>query len=823
MKILVSWLESWVKDAAPLDVATLAERLTMAGLEVESVEPVAPPFTGVVVGEIVEVAPHPNADKLRLCTVDVGPGEPLAIVCGAPNARVGLKAPCALVGAQLPGGLTIRQAKLRGVASFGMLCSARELGISDDHAGLIELPADAPVGADIRRYLQLDDAVIELKMTPNRADCLSVLGVAREVAALTNTSVTPPWAPGTVTERDHPLSPQAPLVPSAGFTAGRAVRLDAPEACPRYLGRWIRGVDPTRPTPEWIERRLRAAGLRPIHFLVDVTNYVMLELGQPLHAFDAQQLAGDITVRWARDGERLTVLTGDEVTLDAATLVIADAQGPVALAGLMGGLESGVRTTTTEIFLESAHFTPSAIAGRARRYGLNSDAAHRFERGVDPEGCRRALERATALILEIAGGEASEVVVAESPAHLPVRSAITVTASRLAAHLGIPVSADDAARWLEREGVATQVVGETITAVPPSWRFDLAIPEDLAEEVARLIGYDAIPAQLPEISAVMGQSPETRRARHAVRHFLCARGYSEAITYAFVEKRWETEVLGNTQPIALANPIAAPLAVMRSSLIPGLVDAVAANRKRQVESVRLFEIGRCFLSAEPITAVTQDALDVALAHHQPLKLAAIAWGIAEPGWTEAGHRAVDFFDLKGDLEALLAPEALLFERVEHPALHPGRSASVWLVQGKERTQIGVIGELHPKWARHWELKPAPVVFEIELEWALARRKPEYQPLSKQPMVTRDLAFLVPEGRSAAELIAVARAAAPQALQSVWVFDVYQGKGLPEGMKSVALRCRWQHPERTLTDAEIDEAVVQIVDALAAQCAATLRQ
>lgn len=830
MKILLSWLESWVSDAAPLQLEVLTERLTMAGLEVEGVTPLAPPFHGVVVGEIRTCEPHPNADKLRVCTVDVGEAT-LTIVCGAPNARAGLKAPCALVGAQLPGGVTIRQAKLRGVESFGMLCSARELGISDDHEGLMELPDDAPVGEDLRRALGLDDAVIELKMTPNRADCLSVLGIAREVAALTGATLTPPWEATRAPQGEaagprgvfSSLSPDGPTVPSAGFAAGRAVRLLAAEACPRYLGRLIRGIDPTTPTPEWMKRRLVAAGQRPIRFLVDVTNYVMLELGQPLHAFDATKLVGDISVRWASAGEQLTVLSGETVALDHDCLVIADETGPVALAGVMGGLASGVGEETSAIFLESAHFAPQAVAGRARRLALTSEAAHRFERGVDPEGCRRALERATQLILEIAGGEASDVVVAESPAHLPQRQPITVAASRLAAHLGIPVRAQEVAGWLNREGVATVVAGETVTATPPSWRFDLTIPEDLAEEVARLIGYDRIPAALPEIPAAVAPIPEGQRSRHIVRRFLCERGYSEAITYAFVEAWWEEKLLANPQPIRLANPIAAPLAVMRSSLIPGLVDAVAANRKRQAESVRLFEIGRCFRSAEPITAVTKEALAAALDAQQPLKLAAVAWGTSDAGWSAEGHRTVDFFDVKGDLEALFAPESLTFLPTDHPALHPGRAAAVWHEAGGARRQIGVIGELHPQWARAWELKPAPVLFEIDLNAALARPQPHYRPLSRQPAVTRDLAFLVPAELPVADLIAAVKAKAPAWLQEVWVFDVYQGKGLPEGTKSVALRLRWQHEERTLTDEEINQALALIVERVGAQCGATLRQ
>jgi len=813
MKVLLSWLQSWLPET-PLDAGHLADRLTMAGLEVESVCPLAPPFSGVVVGQIVRAEPHPNAERLRLCTVEVGGEQPLAIVCGAPNARSGLKAPCALIGAQLPGGVKIGKAKLRGVESYGMLCSARELGISDEGGGLLELPADAPVGRDLRDYLQLDDVLLELKMTPNRADCLSILGLAREVAALMGGKLTPPWpaaAAGT------PLSPEIDPVP-AHLAAPQTVHLAAPEGCPRYLGRLIRGIDPTKPTPEWMVRRLSAAGVRPIHFIVDVTNYVMLELGQPLHAFDAAALHGGITVRWARAGETLTLLNGATVALDESVLVIADEAGPLALAGVMGGAESGVQPTTTAIFLESAFFAPNAIAGRARRFGLNSEAAHRFERGVDPEGCRRALERATALIQEVAGGTASEVIVAEAPEYLPCRRPIMVSQTQLSAHLGVAVTAAEAVQWLIREGIATTVAGTELTATPPSWRFDLTIAEDLAEELARLIGYDQLPAALPTVAAQPGTAPEERRSRHALRHFLCQRGYSEAVTFAFVPEAWERDVVGNAAPISLANPIAAPLAVLRSSLIPGLIEAVAGNRKRQAERVRLFEIGRCFLSAEPVRAVTQSELSAALARQQPLRLAAVAWGLAEEGWHEGG-RTVDFYDVKGDLEALFAPESLTFSRIDHPALHPGRAATVWW-----RSQaIGVVGELHPRWARHWGLKPAPVLFEVDLAPLLERSKPSYRPLSRQPMVVRDLAFLVPQGVAVADLIEAVRRDAPQWLQAVWVFDCYQGSPLPEGTKSVALRLQWQHEERTLTDAEIDEAVAAAVARVSRQCGATLRQ
>ncbi len=820
MKFPVSWLREWVPQLP--ETSVLAERLTMAGLEVEALTALAPPFSGVVVGQVLSVAPHPNADKLRVCEVAVGTQTPLTIVCGAPNVTAGMKAPCARVGAHLPDGTVIREAKLRGVTSHGMLCSARELGLSDDHSGLMRLPAEAPVGADVRTVLGLDDEIVELKLTPNRGDCLSILGLAREVAALFDLPLRPYGAEVQLDATRTRVVPAVAYPFDARAIAGRRVSLSAPHACPRYLGLPIEGVDAGRPTPEWMRRRLEACGMRSVNLIVDITNYVMLELGQPLHAFDAAKLDGDITVRWAHAGESFTTLTGETLALSADTLVIADGRGAVAMAGVMGGAESGVSATTRAIFLESAFFSPVAIAGRARRYGLNSEAAHRFERGVDPEGAARALARAAYWIVTLAGGKAGAVVAAESPEHLPCRHPIAASWSRLEGILGVRLPRTEGEGFLVRLGFAVQQdtgsgapaasagsehgTDDTLVVTPPSWRFDVRLPEDLAEELARGHGYERIPAVLPRMELRCPQAPESCRSRHAVRAAMRSLGYHEAVTYAFVPGEWETERLGNPQPIALANPIASHQAVMRSSLLPGLVEAVANNRKRQAERVRLFEIGRCFLAAEPITAVTAEALTEALNAQQPLRLAAVAWGTLSDGWWQEAHRAVDFYDVKGDLENLLAPLALSFSPAAHPLFHPGRCAAVQLA---DKT-IGILGELHPRWAQVWELHPTPVMFEIALDAVLHRPLPQHREVPRTPLVARDLAFLLPETTPAAELVAALQQDAPPWWLGVELFDVYRGSGIPAGHKSVAIRIRMQAPDRTLTESEVDAAIAAAI-------------
>lgn len=792
MQFSEQWLRTFVDPQ--LDSDALGHLLTMAGLEVEEADPAAPAFSGVVVAQIVEAEKHPNADKLKLCKVDAGRGEPLQIVCGAPNAAAGMKVPCATVGAVLPGDFAIKAAKLRGVESFGMLCSARELGLSEDHGGLYALPEDAPIGTDIRQYLGLDDTLFTIKLTPNRADCLSLEGVAREVAAVTGAAFLP-------TE----VSPVAPAIDER-----RAIVLDAPQACPRYCGRILRGVDPKAPTPDWMVRRLARSGIRSIGALVDVTNYVMLELGQPLHAFDNTRLQGAIHVRFPRAGEQVLLLNEQTVAPAPDTLLIADEQRALALAGIMGGEESGVTLETTEVFLESAFFAPEAIAGRARSYGFSSDASHRFERGVDFDLANRALERATRLILDICGGDAGPVEEAVAPEALPSRSPVLLRTARARRVLGITL--DDAAiqSLLERVHLKVERDGEDFRVTPPSWRFDIEIEVDLVEELARLYGYDNIPAVAPQGSLMMAPSSEHRRPVWDVRHLLAGRGYQEVVNFAFVEEAWERDFCANEDPIRLANPIASQLSVMRSSLIAGLVGNLATNRKRQIDRVRVFEVARVFqrkADGEPVAGF-----------HQSMRVAGLAAGTALPEqWGERG-RAVDFFDVKADVEALFAPRQLTFETLSHPALHPGRAANVLL----DGHSVGFVGELHPVWVQRYDLGSAPVVFEVELDAALQSRMPAYREISRMPAVFRDLALVVGLDVTVARVIETLRAVAPEVVKDIALFDVYHGKGIDPDKKSLAFRVLMQDTQRTLEDAEVDAAVAVLVQQAETVLGARLR-
>ena len=785
------WLRSFVSPS--LDSDQLGHLLTMAGLEVEEQDGVAAVFSKVVVAQIVEAEKHPNADKLRVCKVDAGQGELLQIVCGAPNAAAGIKIPCALVGADLAG-FGIKAAKLRGVESFGMLCSAKELGISDESSGLLVLPEDAPVGTDLRDYLALDDTLFTIKLTPNRADCLSLSGIAREVAALTGSSLSLPAC--------EPVA--------AGHGDTRAIVLDAPEACPRYCGRIIRGVDAKAPTPEWMKQRLLRSGIRSISALVDVTNYVMLELGQPLHAFDNAKLAGAIHVRLPKAGEQVLLLNGQTITPAADTLLIADEARALALAGIMGGEESGITLDTTELFLESAFFAPDAIAGRARAYGFSSDASYRFERGVDFALAAKAMERATRLILDICGGEAGPVVEAVAADKLPARAPIRLRASRLRRVLGIDLSADAVAGMFERLDLQVSRDGDDFVVTPPSYRFDVEIEEDLIEEIARIHGYDNIPIRAPRGPITMLPRPEAKRDAMSLRRQVAAREYQEVINFAFVEEAWEKDFAGNTNPVRLANPIASQMSVMRSSLIGGLVANVVTNRKRQTNRVRVFEIGRCFAhdaAGQPVDG-----------YHQPVRIAALAAGTVKPEqWGEA-NRNVDFFDVKADLEALLFPRVAEFERVGHPALHPGRSACV-KVDGKA---VGVIGELHPVWVQRYELGTAPVLFELDLDVLLETVTPAYTELSRFPAVTRDLALVVDQQVASGGLLAGLQAVAPAIVQRIELFDQYQGKGIEPNRKSLAFRVVMQDTQRTLEDAEVDAAMAALTRHAEEQLGAKLR-
>jgi len=791
MQFSEHWLREFVDP--PLTSAELAHSLTMAGLEVEAMENVAPAFGGVVVAQVLSVDKHPDADKLKLCRIDAGQGETLQIVCGAPNVAAGMKVPCALVGAQLPG-IRIKAAKVRGVESFGMLCSARELGLSEDHSGLMALPAGAPVGEDIRTCLALDDKLFTLKLTPNRADCLSLKGVAREVGALTGAPVTlPPVREVAVTSDRR-----------------REVILDAPDACPRYCGRVVSGIDAKASTPDWMKRSLERSGVRSISAVVDITNYVMLELGQPLHAFDNARLAGAVHVRYPTEGEKLLLLNEQTVEPAADTALIADEKRALALAGIMGGEESGISDATTELFLESAFFAPVAVAGKARALGFSSDASYRFERGVDFAATREALERATQLVQDICGGQAGPVTEAIDRGHLPKRNAVRLRVSRAEKILGISLGAEVAARLFKGLDFTFTHEGDIFTVTPPSHRFDIAIEEDLVEELARLHGYDNIPARRPQGSLAILPLNEQVRSVWRLRRLLASRDYQEVVNYSFVDACWEQDFCANADPVVLANPIASQMGVMRSSLIGGLVANLVTNLNRRMERVRVFEVGRCFLRdarGDPIAGFMQ-----------PERIAALAAGPAAPEQWGSATRRVDFFDIKADVETLLAPLQAQFERIDHPALHPGRAATV-SVKGEV---IGLVGELHPRWVQKYELDAPPVVFELDIDAVLEQPLPNYQGVSRFPAVVRDLALVVGQEQPAQPLLEGLIAAAPAFVREVVLFDVYQGKGVDPGKKSLAFRVVMQDTEKTLADGEVDAAMVKLIETAAEKFAAKLR-
>jgi phenylalanyl-tRNA synthetase beta chain len=787
--------ENWLRELVHISVGRdeLSQRLTMSGLEVEELTELGIGLDGVLVGEIVAAERHPDADKLQVCRVDVGQSEPLQIVCGAPNARVGLKAPLAMVGAQI-GAITIKAAKLRGVDSFGMLCSAKELGLDADASGLMELASDAPVGSGLAEYLGLPDSAIELGLTPNRSDCLGMHGLAREVAAELATTTSIGDIPEVAPSHDKTIS----------------LRVDAAADCPRYCGRLIQGLRADAVSPLWMKERLRRSGVRPISALVDVTNYVMLELGQPLHAFDAAAVQSGIVVRRAQAGEKIKLLDEREVSLDEGFLVIADATKPVALAGIMGGFDSRVTDGTNEIFLESAYFSPSVISGRARKLGLHTDASHRFERGVDPNLPRRAIERATALLLEIAGGSAGPVVEASANVHLPKRLEIPLRRSRLKRVLGVSIADADVTRILNALGMQVSVTDEGWTATPPSSRFDIAIEEDLIEEVARIHGYSNIPAQAPRGEITPATRHEDRVPVAQVRALLTARGYSEAITYAFIGEdvlqRWGLAA----DSIALANPLSAELAVMRTSLLPGLVAALESNQKRQQSRVRLFEIGRSYIQGESAPIETD-------------RVAAVVSGqVVSEQWGSA-KRDVDFFDVKGDVESLFALTGLSASdfsiRAGGPAwLHPGRAATIV----RDGVDVGFVGALDPRLQKALDLDEDVYVFDVELD-ALTRRKvPQAKSLSRFPSLRRDIAVVLAESVAYAEVEAAIRAAVGEVLVDVFLFDRYSGAALGEGMKSLAIGLILQDRSRTLTDQDADQCVSLAVSALATGFDAKLR-
>ena len=791
MRLSEAWLREFVDP--PVNTAALVSQLTMAGIEVDTVEPAAEAFTGVVVAEVVEVAPHPQADRLRVCQVDDGSGRPLQVVCGAPNVAVGLRVPLAVEGAVLPGGLQIRRSELRGVPSMGMLCSAKELGLEDSEAGLLRLPQDAPLGADVRTVLKLDDAVLEIDLTPNRADCLSVEGIAREAALLNRI--------------DRPLVPM--VLPLITCRDEFPVTVSASEACPRYLGRVIRNIHSGVRTPLWMRERLRRSGLRSLDPVVDVTNYVLLELGQPLHAFDLDKLIGGVEVRYAREGERLTLLNDETIAPDASTLVIADQRQILALAGVMGGKASAVSGDTRDLFLECAFFSPEVIMGRARRYGLVTDSSHRFERGVDPELQRRALERATQMILDLVGGQAGPVTDVTHAVHLPKVAPIVLRKARIERILGVDMPNDQVLDILRRLDMQVVPVPQGWRVTPPSFRFDLALEVDLIEELGRVLGYDALPKRRPTMSTAMRAASESQLDPDRLRDLLVDRGYQEAITYSFVEPGLQHSIEPAIPALALRNPISSDMAVMRTTLWCGLIDAALKNQSRQQSRIRLFELGATFAGTAAELEQTPCLGGVVMG-----TVVAEQWGSpAVP---------VDFFDVKADLEALLGlggrQHAVAFRAAEHPALHPGQSAQVLL----EDQQIGWLGMLHPRLEKSLAFDQRVFLFHLELAPLLQRVVARFRPLSKFPRVRRDLALVVDQAVSAKQVADGVRAIDSQLVREIVLFDVYQGKGVDPGKKSVAVGLILQDDDETLTDARIDSLMTRVVEHLQNELKATLR-
>ncbi|MEZ5452940.1 MAG: phenylalanine--tRNA ligase subunit beta [Thiothrix sp.] len=795
MKVSEKWLREWIDTPQTLDA--IADKLTMSGCEVEARDPVATAFTGIVVGHVLEREKHPDADKLSLCKVDNGRGETLQIVCGASNVRAGIKVPLALIGAVLPlpdgKDLKIKKGKLRGVESFGMLCSSTELGMSEKSDGLLELPDDAPVGMDIREYLQLDDEVIELAITANRGDCMSMIGVARETALVMDVPLHVPEIPSCATQHTDTFP----------------IDIQAADACPRYAGRIIRNINPQALTPVWMQEKLRRAGIRSISATVDVTNYVLLELGQPMHAFDLDKLQGGIMVRYANEGETLVMLDGQTATLRADTLVIADTANPVAMAGIMGGEPTSVTDETRNVFLESAHFRPDKIMGKARSYGLQTDSSARFERGVDPDMPLTAMERATQLIVDICGGEVGLVVDTCADASVLERKSILLRPERIRRVLGVTMDNATVEGVLARLNCAFTSTDAGWQVKAPLARFDLAIEEDLIEELARVRGYDSIPAELRPRAPRITQPSEKSVGQGRLRNLLVARGYQEAVTFSFVDPKMEQTLAPAVDSIALANPISADLGVMRSTLWSGLLRSVAYNLNRQQNRVRLFELGPAF------------SQDEAGKLQQQTRLAGVITGNLYPEQWAQTNRPVDFYDLKGDVETLLEQVVgthFHFAPVAHSALHPGQSAEIMT----DTEVVGWMGMVHPRIEEKLGLEQPVYLFELDMEQLMQRILPKYQAISRFPAIRRDLALLVRQDVLAVALEnAVKKAAVPQ-LVSYYLFDVYAGKGIPDGQKSVALSLILQDFSRTLEDAEINRIVDGVVASLQDEVGAVLR-
>jgi phenylalanyl-tRNA synthetase beta chain len=816
MQFPESWLRSFCNP--PLSTAELADALTMAGFEVEDLRPAAPAFSGVVVGEIKACEQHPNADRLRVCQVDVGPantglsGSLLNIVCGAPNARVGIRVPVALVGAALPPvgadaqPFQIKLGKLRGVESQGMLCSSTELKIAEDHSGLLELAADAPIGQNIREHLRLDDTVFTLKLTPNLGHALSVYGIARELSAITGA----------------PL--QTPSFPSvaAQCTDRLPVRISATDLCGRFSGRVVHGVNTQAKTPAWMVERLARCGQRSVTALVDISNYVMFEFGRPTHIFDLDKIHGGLDVRWAKQGETLKLLNGNTVTLDRSVGIIADDVAVESLAGIMGGDATAVSDATQNIYIEAAFWWPEAVAGRSRRFNFSTDAGHRFERGVDPSLTVDHIEHITQLVLDICGTANTQVGPMDDQApSMPSRAAVHLRVARAAKVIGMPVTEADCLGVFHRLGFEASVAAGVITVQPPPHRFDLQIEEDLIEEVARLVGFRNLPDTAPVAPVAPKARSESNRGRFGVRRALAQLGYQEAITFSFVEERWERDLAGNPNPIRLLNPIASQMGVMRSSLLGSLIGSLKHNIDRKAPRVRLFELGRVFMRDAGVDTSDADVKGIA----QPMRVAGLAYGDAAGTQWGQGTRNVDFFDVKGDIESLLTPARPEFQAPAgtvggHPALHPGRSARV-LLNGK---LVGHVGELHPQWRQTYDLPLAPVLFELELDAVLQRDLPVFEGLSKQQPVWRDLAVVVDEAVTYADLMrtTLAAEAGGGLVRDALLFDIYRpkkgnavsGQGLAEGKKSLAIRLTLSGPDdATLTDAQIDGAVAGVLRSL----------
>jgi phenylalanyl-tRNA synthetase beta chain len=806
MQFPESWLRAFCNP--PLTTAELADTLTMAGLEVEELRPVAPPFQRVVVGEIIEAVQHPNADRLRVCKVDAGAHSadgPLQIVCGAPNARVGIRVPLALIGAELPPGddgkpFVIGAGKLRGVDSFGMLCSAKELRLSSEGMGLLELAADALPGADIRQVLRLDDTLFTLKLTPNLGHALSVHGVARELAALTGAPL---------------LTPPVEPVPPA-HDQRLPVQVEATDLCGRFSGRVLRNVNLAGArTPDWMVERLERCGQRPVNPLVDISNYVMFEYGQPSHIFDLDKIEQKLVVRWGRAGESLKLLNGHTVELDAAVGVVADAHRVESLAGIMGGDATAVSDATRNIYIEAAFWWPEAVAGRSRRYNFSTDAGHRFERGVDPTRTAEHIERITRLIQSVCGGDAGPLD--DQPLRMPVPQPVTLRIARAAKVIGMPLTKVQCAGVLRRLELPFTEADGSLTVTPPSWRFDLRIEEDLIEEVIRVLGYGSLPTTPPLAPVTARVRSEAQRSVHAVRHRMAALDYQETINFSFVEDRTERELAGNADPIRVLNPIAAPLSVMRSNLLGSLIGVLRHNLAHKASRVRVFETGRVFVRD---AAAPDGPLSVA-GLRQPQRLAGLAYGPRDAQQWGLAEKVVDFYDVKGDIEALFAPQSLRFVPTSHPALHPGRSAAIEL----DGQPIGVLGELHPKWRQGEALPLAPILFEVELPAVQQRLVPAYRPIPRQQTSVRDLALVVGEQVSHEALLGTIRQADPL-VRDARLFDIYKpaqpAADIGQGERSMAVRIELLDDNATLTDERIETAVGRVISRLSAELAVRLR-